>query len=482
MYDAQDSDTDREWIEIHNTSSSAIDLTKYRYNDGVSSSNHTFVSPPSFPAGGYLILVDKPTNFLAANSTFTSGMLVDTVLSSLNNTSGTLSMVDCTTTPCVTIDTVSYNVSQGAGGDGKSLQRKLDDSWVAATPTPGGPTTATQSTTTTDTTTSQGATSGLPAIDPSQVVAPQKVVVPVHMQAVLSVPADSLTGIEIPISVKVTGWSGEYRGYGAFHYSFGDGTDASFKNPEPTNHIYEFPGTYIVSFDYRSNPYSKNPEVTTESTVEIVDSPIRITTDDERGLVSIANDSTSEVALSRWNLEQEMQSGKTIVYVFPEGMNILSKKVVRLSQKVTHFDFSQNYSIHLVLPTGILTAESIDSNQSSSPQINMIYEVSSPVPRYTPPVVQEIPNVRQDTPPQNNLSANAIGSVEDRPDVLKNESTRSLIPYLLALLGIIVGAIIVFKTSGVFSIKKNLDDGKENADSDTKTIADAIRIIDEEEV
>ena len=58
--------------------------------------------------------------------------VIDTVMS-LGNTSETLKIIDASE---IVADTVSYNSSTGANGDGKTLQ-KVSGLWIAAAPTPG---------------------------------------------------------------------------------------------------------------------------------------------------------------------------------------------------------------------------------------------------------------------------------------------------------------------------------------------------------
>ena len=129
MYDLEGSDTSngksREWVEIYNNSGKEITLTGgnsgWRFNDG---SNHLLNEPAAqgsmiISAGGYAVLAGDAPTFLSDHSGF-SGTVIDTVMS-LNNTSKTLKI----SAPDETlIDEVTYSNSWGAGGNGKSLERK----------------------------------------------------------------------------------------------------------------------------------------------------------------------------------------------------------------------------------------------------------------------------------------------------------------------------------------------------------------------
>lgn len=173
LYDVTGTDKDQEYVEILNTGTTEVDLTKYKINDG---SSHALNAPPKnggtgsivIPAGGYALLVGNATNFIAAHPSV-SGTIIDTVLS-LTNTAATIALVD---EGGAMVDSVTYSKDQGGNGDGTSLQR-TGPRWVAALPTPlsanateaAPPRTPTTSTkTTTKTTQSSEAQERAPAVE-----------------------------------------------------------------------------------------------------------------------------------------------------------------------------------------------------------------------------------------------------------------------------------------------------------------------------
>ncbi|HEV7423979.1 MAG TPA: lamin tail domain-containing protein, partial [Candidatus Paceibacterota bacterium] len=138
MYDLSGSDSanskSREWIEIYNPDSSdvSIDASKWRIFDG--SANRTINDQVDFsiPSNSYVIFAGDKDTFLADHPGF-SGTVYDTGITSLNNTGTTLKILD---QDLNTVDSVAYASTQGAAGDGNSLQ-KISGSWVGGTPTPG---------------------------------------------------------------------------------------------------------------------------------------------------------------------------------------------------------------------------------------------------------------------------------------------------------------------------------------------------------
>ena len=139
LYDAEGSDTDREYVELFNAGTAPVDLTKWKISDG---SNHTLNAPPknggvgsiTLSPGAYALLVDSAADFIPLHSGV-GGTIIDTVLS-LPNASGAIVLIDG---EGATSDSVSYDKNQGGAGDGNALARTSvsGTAFSAATPTPG---------------------------------------------------------------------------------------------------------------------------------------------------------------------------------------------------------------------------------------------------------------------------------------------------------------------------------------------------------
>ncbi|MBI2051135.1 MAG: lamin tail domain-containing protein [Parcubacteria group bacterium] len=138
MYNPSGTDTKTEWVEIFNSGTEEVTLIEgsgndsWRFNDG---SNHTLTliqESLTVPAGGYAILASDGQTFLDAHQGYT-GTVIDTVMS-LNNTSDTIQLSSDKGESF--FSGVTYENTQGADGDGNSLQF-LDGAWVAASETPG---------------------------------------------------------------------------------------------------------------------------------------------------------------------------------------------------------------------------------------------------------------------------------------------------------------------------------------------------------
>ena len=132
MYSLPGSDNDREWVEIYNAGTDAVDLTGWKFfEQGV---NHTLTSISGgtvLSAGGYAVIAEDDTGFLADWSSF-SGILFDSSFS-LHNNGETIALKDATLN---VIDEVTYDFSTGAHGDGNSLAL-IGTNLKAIEPTPG---------------------------------------------------------------------------------------------------------------------------------------------------------------------------------------------------------------------------------------------------------------------------------------------------------------------------------------------------------
>lgn len=146
MYDIDGADTGREWIELFNSGSEAVDISAYRLIEA--DTNHKFSifqGDKSVPSLGYAIVTSDKYKFKKDWPNF-MGTIFDSTFS-LNNQGETLSLKDMgdsvkdkqlpiKDTGQNVLDKFTYSSSMGGAGDGKSLQ-KIGGVWSASKPTPG---------------------------------------------------------------------------------------------------------------------------------------------------------------------------------------------------------------------------------------------------------------------------------------------------------------------------------------------------------
>src|SRR3989338_10460922 len=131
MYDLNGSDTGREWIEVYNDGSESLNLSAWRfYENGEKHGLNLIQGSWSLEAGGYIIIADNSTSFLADNPSYSSTLFDSSF--SLLNTGESLALWNGSEY----FSNTTYSSSSGAAGDGKSLQL-IDSVWQSCTPTLG---------------------------------------------------------------------------------------------------------------------------------------------------------------------------------------------------------------------------------------------------------------------------------------------------------------------------------------------------------
>lgn len=461
MYDPAGTDTNREWVEIYNGSSAAIDLSGHFFlTDGITSAHHGLaaVTTSSIAAGEYAVIVQNVDSFKADFPAY-DGLIFDSSWSGLTASSGkTLAVIDSSG---AVLDQVTYDPTIGANNDGSSLQRGSDGVWHAALPTPGAAV-STQSNnsdsggSTTDTNTNSGTGGGLPqSINPKTTP-----VVPPHMEATLTIPKNGVSGIPFTISCSVIGLAGETRNYGMTRFAFGDGDSYSGKPTDSFTHTYSFPGTYVVTFEYRSYLYENNPDISERAVIEITDPAVSITRFEQNGLVEISNTSKTDADLSGWVLSP-LPASNEAAFTFPPGTILLAEKKIILPARVTGFSVGAHSPLGLMLPSGV---------------VSFVYGEPQPVaPVVVQRAVEQTPSL--EALPLPALALNSIPA-EMAPET--QEAGRSLWLFALAAAIVIACAGFFLHKFGLFSPKSETPLGAlPEAEPEKEVQVEEIHIIED---
>ncbi len=142
MYDLAGRDTNHEWVEIYNDGGDPTIITggstnsSWRIFDG---SNHTLNATPTqgsmtIPARGFAVIAQNSNTFLSDYPNF-SGTIIESSAISLNNTGDTVGLRIGSSGDM--FGSFTYQNTMGASGDGNSLQRTSNGTWIATFPTPG---------------------------------------------------------------------------------------------------------------------------------------------------------------------------------------------------------------------------------------------------------------------------------------------------------------------------------------------------------
>lgn len=475
MYDPAGSDTNREWIEVYNSGSAAIDLADHYFlTDGLQSTHHALVTQgsSSIAAGGYAVIVQNVDAFKSDYPDF-AGQIFDSSWSGLTaNVGKTLLLVD---SEGAALDQVTYDPSLGATNDGNSLQKTVAGNWIAALPTPANATVATNTTenssdsndSSTDTSASQSSASRSSIV--ATPVKKSSAETP-HTQMVLSLPKASVSGLSVPISIRVLDGDGLIRPYGVTHVAFGDGEAREGRPMESFTHTYAYPGTYIVSVEYRANQYQADPDVVSRATIEVTAPAVDVSQPDRDGSIKLSNTGKTEADISGWILRAD--TPPTVFFRLPAGTIILPGKTITLPQRITGLSPAQSDTIGLFLPSGV-SAGGYAKNDAVLPTI--LPHAASSVGLKSAPIVRTLAAAAMPLPLEKE-TPRAVPPIKE-----EYSRRRSAVPFVVGLLGVIIGAVIALYKLKVIAKKEEgpgTDAGQDAEGSEAKKLADEIRILD----
>lgn len=321
MYDHEGGDTGFEWVELYNSGVESVDIGTWHFFEG---ETHHGLTPDGFSmldSGDRALIVQNLENIYGEY-----GNNVKLIKSSfsLNNTGESLSISDAEN---VLQTTIEYSVDDGGAGNGYSLQR-VDSHWFEGTPTPG--------------------MENIQGEDNDSIVENDNATVDSHSSK--SVDSDYYTGtfhisnnilagspVDIAAYVIHThdGRSVKILKGGVYYINFGDGSYIESLERINTQHIYEYPGTYEVIFEFYKSLLERelsdeDPQLVIRKTITVYEHNVGVTDIDNQSGIVITNTSGVEVDLAGWSLAY----GDS-VYTFPR-YSILSKGNSIVISRQTH--------------------------------------------------------------------------------------------------------------------------------------------------
>jgi hypothetical protein len=448
MYDLDGTDTDREWIEVENTGQESIDLSKwYLFSDN---SKHTLVAQGEsiVPVGGYAVIAQNIPKFRIDWPNY-SGLLFDSSWTGLNNESDEISLKD----PDLNIiSPIIFNSSMGGSGNGDSLQI-IGGSWQGASPTPGLINQESQSSTNPNSdsitnannnSSSYGSSVGSSSNSISQIKKE-----PENTKITTKILTNNIVtaGVSFPVDEQTIGYKKEKIVFGKFVWNFGDGMTREGTTSPPFEYTYQYPGDYALTLSFYSSVFDTKPIAIDKMIIKVIPSGINITSigDQSDPFVEIENNSSYEIALFKWKI-----IGTSHFFVIPEGMIILPKKKLKLSPKITGFNYNDFSSIIIVDSYGQIFATYPNKNlppvKSTSNEIykgDVIKSTSTKIKK-----VEDIPEV---------INLNNLGSSAESSDSgLDNKTLIYLGLFGILLLGIISVFIIRRKNTYPDYIEKEI--------------------------
>lgn len=418
MYDPLGADTGHEWVEVHNTGFEVVDLSGWKFFEANTNHGLSLVQGAGIIPDGYAVIVDDPAKFEADWPSY-SGVLFDSSFS-LSNSGEALSLKD--DSGDVT-DSVTYDPSLGAGGDGNSLQWDGSE-WVAAGATPGAAYAGGGSADSASSSASSGSDTSSDSGDSGQSGAPsaeKRIFVDAGPDMTL------FTGADSPFTGNAVGLSGEPLENARYIWTFGDGGRLEGQS---VKYHYSYPGTYSVFLDVSAGAYSASDRLTATVLPAQVSLPA-VTS----AMTEIKNASTAELDLGGWILAAD---GKT--FVFPPHTVIEAGETVVISNERTGLKPSSPGALSLEYPNGSFAA----SYQTPLISARIPAAPAAPAQKVTLTASAPLPASEED---ESNSKTQAAAAAFAEP----GQGNDNFFPWLTALFVVLaagVGALWYFYDSG----------------------------------
>ncbi|KKP90895.1 hypothetical protein A2467_00010 [Candidatus Nomurabacteria bacterium RIFOXYC2_FULL_36_8] len=321
MYNPEGTDTNREWIKLHNNGSNTITVisgrsdSAWRFSDDVEGTelhliNDELIIDPSADA----ILASNKDIFISEHPEF-NGPVADTSMS-LNNASGTVRIWDGSN-PRNIVAFKEYPYIDNPIVNEENTNSNIDTSISSST--------------------SGGSSSSSST--------PKEVEKVYNIATKIISPKVVTAGVPFIINHNTTGTKKEKIILGKFVWNFGDGMRKEGSTSDPFSYTYQYPGEYVLTLSYSLSSFNISPDATDRLTIKVIPSGIIISSVGTPAdpFIEIENNSNYEMSLRGWVVKGSLHS-----FILPEGMTILSNKKIKLSPKITGFDFNDFNSISII--------------------------------------------------------------------------------------------------------------------------------------
>ena len=318
LYDAEGSDAGKEYVEIANVGSQEVDMTTVKFferSDRPGRKIGQGRGDTTLQPGEVAVIVENPEVFLQ-NYSF-SGAVLDTSGFALLNTGSTVTLQQQEQQ----LHSVTYTEQDGARGDGKSLHVMKDDTIVAKQPSPGEASeilTKNIQTNTGKITTpeSSSAATSKQVRSGSSARSSKKDKSSKEKESEFAENSTTLiTNPERVFSASVTKFSvaqSNKKKPPNGSWNFGDGTVA---HGSVVEHVYLFPGTYIITFQ-EGDGGENNKNMTKEWSIRVIFPQVEVERVN-RAFVRFHNHHQFTLDVSGW----KVVSGNSI-FTFPERSRI----------------------------------------------------------------------------------------------------------------------------------------------------------------
>jgi hypothetical protein len=352
-----------EWMELYNNGTDSVPLDGWSLSAADGSPNIQLSGTIS-PQGYYLLE--------RTSDDTVPGITADQIYSgSLGNSGEHLQLKDNLNN---LVDDVDASGGWPAGDNTtKMTMQRSGDGWITAVGTPdaANATVAAVSATTTSTvssspsTTSSGtasdSSSDTGSSTTSTVTAPSSdddsaddvVIVKPDPKYSATVVAPELATAGTPVSFSVIVKENGKRDMmsGKFQWYMGDGGSHYFEQNTDFNHVFYYPGTYVVTLEYYSSYFKTEPDSIHKKTIIIAPADVSITQLSDDGGVVFSNTSSEDIDLGGWKIV----SG-TNTFLFPRYTIVPKNGTLSVSSHVLGFSIAAGDRAILINSNGATVA------------------------------------------------------------------------------------------------------------------------------
>ena len=351
------SPTEGRFIELYNNGGSTVDLTDwYIQRKTVSGTFGSMVTKTNFEgisieSNGYLLI--------SKGGVSGTDVVVDTLTLTESNT---IQMKDGSGN---VVDKVGWGEANDCSSScpsnpttGQSISRSSGGGFILANPTPKEANTNTVNNnqdTSSSTTTSSNNNESPAIVSKNNTIEFSKILTKILAPKVVT------AGVPFLLDHSTTGLNKEKIILGKFVWNFGDGMGKELSVSEPFNYIYDYPGEYVLSLSYSDSVLDAKPDAVDRLTIKVIPSGVLISSVGSYSdpFVELENKSNYEMFISGWVLK-----GSVHTFVIPDGTVILANKKLKLSPKITGFDFNDLNSVSVVDRSGQIFASYPNSIKS----------------------------------------------------------------------------------------------------------------------
>ncbi len=196
--------------------------------------------------------------------------------------------------------------------------------------------------------------SDTPPANPDPVAAnPLKNIIEPTISTKIILKNKAFVGLPTTFSSTTLGYSREELLNGVWSWNFGDGTiqeDTQYLSDKKMfNHVFAYPGEYVVTLEYKRNAYIQNPDALDRMTVNVSQANVAITnvSYDAKEGIEITNTTPAEIDISGWII----RSGESR-FILPKNSIIMANKKMMISGAQLGLKIQDGGSVSISYPDG----------------------------------------------------------------------------------------------------------------------------------